>query len=187
MNSDRWIQTLGSLFASRGEDADDILEMKDLLTLLLPSILENDPMMGSVLSGGTAYYIRLVNHIIENDPCTVDLVEQVTQRLRTKYKPWDEYQLEMTQIPVERQGHVLTGAEDDVCCICHESMKTWRKVWRLKAVSGDPTECGHILHYGCILRLKPDEGGNFHCPLCRASLGPHVKTWFDMTSRIPRF
>lgn len=169
-----------------GEEPDgDLLELKELLAQLLPMVLD-EPGGGSLFSGAAPYYIRLVDHVADNDPCTVDLVKELAQRIRTRYKPWHEHHAEMCEIPMERSvGSGTVGT--DICCICHDPLATWRKVWRLKPASGDPSECGHMLHHRCVMRLRPDADGAFHCPMCRASLGHAVETWLDMASEVPRF
>lgn len=169
-----------------GEEPDDeLMELKELLAHMLPIVLD-DPGIGSLFSGAAPYYARLVNHVSDNDLCTLDIVKELAQRVRSRYKSWHEYQAEMCEVPVERTpGSTTTAA--DICCICHEPLSTWRKVWRLKPASSDPSECGHMLHHRCVMRLRPDADGLFQCPMCRASLGHTVETWLDTTSEVPRF
>jgi hypothetical protein len=54
-------------------------------------------------------------------------------------------------------------------------------------VSGSPDECGHVIHYECARHLKPNESGNFSCPLCRADLGRTLLYWYDLTGNRPRY
>jgi hypothetical protein len=160
----------------------DLHELKELLMRFIPSILDDQ---GQLFSGGGPYYARLTDHVVANDPGTTDLVKEFVERVRTKYKPWCEHMAEMEQIPLERAP--IHASSEDICCICHDPLKTWRKVVRLKPESGDPGECGHVIHHKCMLRLKPGEDGTFTCPLCRASLGYNIVSWVDMEPGDPRF
>jgi hypothetical protein len=195
--SDRWIQTIESLLATQADARDEEgspedKEMQEMLTGVLPCILDQGACSGAFLLGsftpGSSYYAQVADHIIRHDPYTQDIMKEVVQRIRSKYKAWDEYQGEMSQVPLERESHMhVTARTDDVCCICHDSLDSWRRVWRLKADSEDPSECGHLVHYRCVLRLTPSEDGTYTCPLCRADLGKRVRTWTDMTTDQPKF
>lgn len=187
-----WITSIESHTApeTAGDSSTEETEIRDALKLILPCVLEHEPIyssIGSLFLSGSTYYHTLADHIVKNDPCTLDTVKDLAHRVRQQYKSWEEHHAEMNTISLKRSSCIFSQG-DDVCCVCHEPLDSWRRVYRLRPESGDPKECGHLVHYRCVLRLSPRQDTEmFHCPMCRASLGKRVRPWLDMSRPEPMF
>lgn len=155
-------------------------ELHDLVKCVAISVLEHDSV--TFLQGASEYYDRIAADIT-NDPETLAMFEALVHRLRHRYASMLEHSKYVYSLPLTRQTPICS----DICCCCHEPLDSWRRVVRLKAASGTPSECGHLIHHGCAKRLKPDDSGHLSCPMCRSDLGRSLVFWYDLAGKQPAF
>jgi len=152
-------------------------ELHQLVKCIAVSVIEPDEhsMDSMFVHGISDYYDKIARHILQDDEM-LDTLFKLVKRLRDTYTSFMEYSKFINNLSPVRDHH---PEYDDVCCCCHESLDSWRRVVKLKAASGDPDVCGHHIHHMCSKRLKPNESGTISCPMCRTDLGTQVSFWFD--------
>lgn len=156
------------------------------------SVILDDETLPTWSIGSSLYYTKLARHLCEHDDELVKDITHLTSTLRGRYRSFLEHSHLVSLVNYTKDPVVSTRCnddDDDVCCVCLQACDatTWQRTVRLRSHDGDPRKCGHRLHKTCALRLYPNEDGVLHCPLCRESLGPYVRSWVDEESKVPRF
>jgi len=136
----------------------------------------------TLFQGSSEYYDRVARSMIKDSELIQDMQDMIA-RVRRRYMSFVEYSKFIQSLEPERRRVEYS----DVCCCCHESLNTWRRVVRLKSVSRDPHDCGHVIHHECSKYLKPNDSGTLSCPMCRADLGATLSFWYDTASDVPRY
>jgi hypothetical protein len=184
MSISRFFRLLPEDILNREPPVYDSDEMYGLVKAVAVSILEPEEsgLDLTFFQGASEYYDRVTKEIVR-DQETVGMFQDLIKRLRHRYSSFVEYSKFIQSLPpIKRQS-----AYTDVCCCCHESLNTWKRVVRLKDTTRDPNICGHVIHYECSRRLQKNETGIYNCPLCRADLGNEISFWYDMDSTVPKF
>jgi hypothetical protein len=163
-------------------------ESISLIRGVLMAVLEDDDSYATWSSSSNNYYDRVAKQIEADDHALALNIKSIAREIRAKYRTHIEHELHVHEVPVHRQiDAAVTSALDDNCCVCLQSLKSYKKVVRLRSRDSE-SSCGHFLHSECMTRLKPSETGHVSCPMCRANLGrPPIHTWCDMERAAPRF
>jgi len=153
------------------------------------AVLEDDDSYATWSSSSNDYYDRIAKQIEADDHELALNIRSIAREIRVKYRTHIEHELYVHEVPLHRQiDPTVMSALDDNCCVCLQSLKSYKKVARLRSRDSEVT-CGHFLHFECLKQIKPSsETGHVSCPMCRANLGrPPIRTWHDMERVAPKF
>ena len=184
MSISRFFRLIPDEILSREQPVHESDEMYSLVKSVAVSILEPEEtgLDLTFFQGASEYYDRVTKEILQ-DYETLDVFQEFVKRLRHTYSSFVEYSKFIQSLPPIKKQSMY----HDVCCCCHESLNTWKRVVRLKDTTHDPKVCGHVIHYECSRRLQKNDSGVYNCPLCRADLGNEISFWYDMESIDPKF
>lgn len=175
----KWGDRMDSLFQKHEEKM-------ELVRSILTVILDDDTMAAPTWSSLSLwYYTKLARRILAERLDIIDDIESLAARVRGSYRTFLEHQHHVLAVPLERQGFCVD--RDDDCACCLKPLKGPRKIARLRTPDDDPEKCAHVFHLECALHIEPDPSGVIKCPLCRAVIGPVMRTWLDTENAVPEF
>ena len=134
------------------------------------------------------YYDVMSETIRASDPATWSAFTELFTRLRSMYRPYDDYERLAHLLPVTKCHDTKTGETlDGDCSICLRPLRGPSKIVRVRAASPrGPAACGHFFHAWCLGAMEIHHAIG-KCPVCRAHLDPVVQYWNDHECTPPRF
>lgn len=180
----RFFRLIPDEVLQRETSVDTTDELYRLIKTVAVAILEPEEhsLDLTFFSGTSEYYDRITKDVLNKDDLVKTFKDLVTH-LRDTYPSFVEYSKYLQSLPPVKKKQTYT----DVCCCCHESMNTWKRVVRLQDASKQADVCGHAIHFECSRRLTKNEAGRYSCPMCRTDLGTDISFWYDLDSTIPKF